>query len=128
MDEDAPVKEHQGIHGLVLGRGSDVSGHGQVSQERLDLGFGGEEVRARPQAVETDEPYDALDRGALGVHRVVVETAHLSGYIEACWVLTSRRVRPTKSPSWRPELADNRHWAKLPEKQPNIALSGQNGK
>jgi hypothetical protein len=25
-------------------------------------------------------------------------------------------------------MADNRHWAKLPENPTNIALSGQNGK
>jgi hypothetical protein len=30
MVEDALVEEHQGIHRLVLGRGSDISVHGQV--------------------------------------------------------------------------------------------------
>jgi hypothetical protein len=33
-------------------------------------------------------------------------------------VLTSRRVRQTRAPSWRPEIADNRHEAKLPENPP----------
>jgi len=96
--EDALVEEHQGIHRLVLGRGSDVSVHGQVSQERLDLRFGGEEVLARAHAVEADEPYDPLHRGALGVHGVVVETEHRSDLIEEFWVLTARRVRHTRSP------------------------------
>jgi len=56
MVEDALVEEHQGVHRLVLGRGGDVSVHGQVGQERLDFRFGGEEVLTRPHAVETDEP------------------------------------------------------------------------
>ena len=30
--EDALGEEHQGMHGLVLGRGRDVSMHGQVGQ------------------------------------------------------------------------------------------------
>jgi hypothetical protein len=33
-----------------------------------------------------------------------------------------------RSPSWRLEIADNKHGAKLPENPANIALSGQNGK
>ena len=59
--------------------------HGQVGQERFDLQFAGEEVFARPHAVETDEPYDDLKEmvggrsgnrplhiGSLGVNGVVV--------------------------------------------------------
>jgi hypothetical protein len=45
--EDALVEEHQGIHRLVLGRSSDVSVHGQVSEERFDRGVSGEAVVAR---------------------------------------------------------------------------------
>jgi hypothetical protein len=126
--EGALVEEHQGIHGLVLGGGSDVSIHRQVGQERLDLGFGGEEVFAGPHAVETDESYDPLHIGSLGVNGVVVETEHLADVIEEFWLLTSRRVRHRRPPSWCPEIVDNGHWAKLPENPTNIALSGQNGK
>ena len=36
------IEKHQGIHRLVLRRRSDVSVHGQVSQERFDLRFGGQ--------------------------------------------------------------------------------------
>ena len=122
------VEEHQGIHGLVLGGGSDVSIHRQVGQERLDLGFGGDEVFAGPHAVETDESYDPLHRGALGVNGVVMETEHVSDVIEEFWLLTARRVRHIRASSWRLEIADNRHRAKLPENPANIALSGQNGK
>ena len=43
-------------------------------------------------------------------------------------LLISNRVRHTIPPWWCPEIADNRHRAKLPENQSNIALSGQNGK
>jgi hypothetical protein len=99
MVEDALVEEHQGIHRPVLGRGSDVSVHGQVRQERFDLRFGGEEVLARPHAMETDEPYDPIHIGALGVHGVVVETEHLADFIEEFGWLTSRRVRLRRSPS-----------------------------
>jgi hypothetical protein len=60
MVEDALGEEHQGMHRLVLDRGSDVAVHGQVRQEGFDLRFGGAEVLARPQAVETDEPDDPL--------------------------------------------------------------------
>ena len=44
-------------HGLVLGGGRDVSMHRQVSQERLDRGFGGEKVFARTYTVvQTEHP------------------------------------------------------------------------
>ena len=89
--------------------------------------MGGEKVLARPHAVETDEPYDPLHIGALGVNGVVVETEHLADFIEEFGLLTSRRVRQRRSPYWRPEIADNGHWAKLPENHTNIVLSGQNG-
>jgi hypothetical protein len=72
--EDTLVEEHQGIYGLVLGGGSDVSIEREVGQERLGLGFGGEEVCARPHAVETDESYDPLHIGSLGVNGEVVQT------------------------------------------------------
>ena len=75
--KDAFVEEHQGMHDLVLGGGSDVSMHRQVGQEQRDRGFGGDEVYAGPHAVETDASYDPLPRGALGVHGVVVETEPL---------------------------------------------------
>ena len=81
----------------------------------------------RLHAVETDEPDDPLHRGALGVIGVVVETEHLLDVTEELGLLTSRRVRHIRSTSWRPEIADNRHWAKLPKNPANIALSGQNG-
>jgi hypothetical protein len=58
---------------------------------------------------------------------VVVETEHLADCIEELGLLTSRRIRHIRFPQWRPEITDNRHWAKLPENPANIALSGQNG-
>jgi hypothetical protein len=59
--------------------------------------------------------------------RGVVETERLSDFSEEFGRLTSGRVRHTRFPSWHPEMADNRHRAKLPENQANIALSGQKG-
>ena len=59
---------------------------------------------------------------------VGVETEHFTDRIEEFWLLTSRRVRHIRSPSWRRESADNQDRAKLPENPANIALSGQNGK
>src|SRR5712691_12984687 len=115
------------MHGLALGGGSDVALHSQVSQERFDLRFGGTKVLARPHAVETGESYDPLHIGSLGVNGVVGQTQHLSDFIEECGVLTARRVRHIRSPSWRPETVENRHGAKLPKNPVNIALSGQNG-
>jgi hypothetical protein len=61
------------------------------------------------------------------VHGVVVQTGHLSRFIEEFWLLLSCRVRHTRFPAWRPEIADNKHRAKLPENRFNIALSGQKG-
>ena len=101
--------------------------HGQVHQERLGLGFGWAEVCAAPHAVDTDESDDPLHRGALDVHGAVVQTEHLLHVIEEVGLLTCRRVRPIKSPSWHPAIADNRHRAKLPENPTNIVLSGQKG-
>jgi hypothetical protein len=62
------------------------------------------------------------------VNGVVVQTEHLSHFIEEFGLWISRRVRHMIPPWWCPEIADNRHRAKLPENQSNIALSGQNGK
>jgi len=62
------------------------------------------------------------------MHGGVVETEHLADGIEELGGLTSRRVRHTRSPSWRPAIVDNGYGAKLPENPTNIALSGQNGK
>jgi hypothetical protein len=62
------------------------------------------------------------------VNRVVVKMEHLADVIEEFGLLTSRRIRHIKVPSWRPEIADNKPWAKLPENPINIALLGQNGK
>ena len=101
--------------------------HGQVGQECFDLRFGGAKVLARPHAVETDEPYDPLHRGALGMNGGMVQTEHRVDCIEELGLLPSRRVRPRRSPYWRPEIADNGHWVKLPENLTNIALAGQNG-
>jgi hypothetical protein len=67
--------------------------HCQVGQERLKLGFGGEEVFARPHTLETDESYDPLHRGRLSVHGVVVQTEHLSHFIEEFGWWISRRGR-----------------------------------
>ena len=64
-----------------------------LSDFRVHLRFGGEEVGARPYAVEPDEPYDLLHIGALGVNGVVVKTEHLADFIEESWRLTLRRVR-----------------------------------
>ena len=92
--EDVLVEEHQGIHGLVLGGGRDVSMHHQVGQEGLDRGFGRDEVFARAHAVETDESYDPLPSGSLSVHGVVVQTEPLSHVSEECGWWISRRGRP----------------------------------
>jgi hypothetical protein len=78
--------------------------------------------------VETGEPYDPLHIGALSVYGVVVETEHLVDFIEEFGWLTSRRVKHIRSPSWRPQSADNGYRAKMPENPINIALSGQNDK
>ena len=102
--------------------------HRQVGQECLDLRFGGEEIFARPHAVETDESDDPLHIGALGVNGVVVETEHLAHFIKEFRWLTSCCVRHTSVPSWRPGIVDNRYRAKLPENPSNITLSGQNDK
>jgi len=67
--------------------------HREVGQERLDLGCGGSEVLVRPHAVETDESYNPLDIGALGVNGGVVETEHLADFIEEFGLLPARRVR-----------------------------------
>ena len=96
--------------------------HRQVGQERLDRGFSGEEVLARPHAVETDESYDdPFYIGSLGVHGVVVQTEHRADFIDECGWWISRRVKPIIPPWWCPEIADNKPWAKLPEDQSNIA-------
>jgi hypothetical protein len=78
--------------------------------------------------VETNESYDPLHIGALGVDGVVVETEYRADFLEEFWWLTSRGVRPISTPSQCPEHVDNGHRAKLPENSSNITLSGQNDK
>jgi hypothetical protein len=56
--------------------------HRPAGQEGLDLGFGGEEIFARPRTLATDESYDPLDRGSLSVHGAVMVTEHLWDFIE----------------------------------------------
>jgi hypothetical protein len=70
--------------------------------------------------METDEPYDPLHRGALGVHGAVVVTEYLRDFIEefGLWIL--RRGGPIILSRRCPKVVDNTHRAKLPEKQPNI--------
>ena len=97
--EDTLIEEHQGIHRLVLGRGSDIAVHGQIGQERLNLGFRREEVRTRLHAVETNEADDPLHIGALGVDGVVMEAEYRPDFLEECWWLTSGGVRPIRTPS-----------------------------
>jgi hypothetical protein len=80
--------------------------HRQAGQERLDLGFGGEEVFASSHGVETDEPDDPLHIGSLGVNGVAVQTEHLSYLIEEFRRWISHRGRHILPPSWL-EVADN---------------------
>jgi hypothetical protein len=56
----------------------------------------------------------------------MVQTEHLSHFIEEVGAWLSGRGRHIIL-SWRcSKIADNRHRAKLPENLTNIALSGQN--
>ena len=79
-------ERHSRVLRAWLGGSSDVSMHRQVGQKRLDPGFGGEEVFARPRAVETDESYDPLHTGALDVNGVVVQTAPVTLH-RGVWVV-----------------------------------------
>ena len=81
--------------------------HGEVRQERFDLGFSGEDLGTRPHAVETGKPYDPLHIGTLGVDRVVVETEHPPDLIEECRLWTSLRVRHRRSLYWCSQIIDN---------------------
>jgi hypothetical protein len=84
----------------------------------------GKEVLARPHAMETDERYEPLHKGALGVHGAVVVTEYLSDFIQefGLWIL--RRGGPIILSRCCPKIADNTHRAKLPENHSNIILSG----
>jgi hypothetical protein len=50
------------------------------------------EVLTRPHAVETDEPYDPIPIGSLGVNGVVVETEHLADFIAEFVDFSSRQA------------------------------------
>lgn len=78
-------------------------------------------------ASSTAESYDPIHLGSLDVRGVVTETEHLADFIEEVEVLSFRRIRYRKPPSWRPVIADHQHWAKLPKNLTNSALSGQKG-
>ena len=78
--------------------------------------------------METDEPYDPIHIGSLGVNGIVVETEHLSDLVEELRSLTSRRVRHDNISIMAPKAVDTGYRAKLPENSINTELSGQNGK
>jgi hypothetical protein len=61
------------------------------------------------------------------MNRVVVETEPPTNFIEEFWLLNSRRVRSTRSPSWCFEMADKGHKAKMPKNSTTILVSRQNG-
>jgi hypothetical protein len=56
-----------------------------------------------------------------------VQTEYLLHVIVACELWLSRCGRPIILSWGYPKIADNRHWAKLPENPVNITLSGHNG-
>jgi hypothetical protein len=60
----------------------------------------------------------AIEEGGRGEERIIEEYG----------LLISCRVRHTIPPRWSPEIAANRHQAKLPEKPRNIAFPRQIGK
>jgi hypothetical protein len=59
------------------------------------------------------------------VNGVVVQTAHLSHFIEEFGWWISRRGRPIVLSWWCAKITDNTHRAKLPEKQSNINYQGK---
>lgn len=75
--------------------------------------------------VEPGEPDDPLPRGSLGVQGGVVETEHFSIVIEEFGLLTSRRVRRIRSPSWWPEIADNGIGQNCPKTRPISQYQGE---
>jgi hypothetical protein len=97
----------------------------RVGRERLDLGFGEEEVIGRMQAVETGESNDPRHSGALGMDGAVMPMADLSRCCEQFGGWLAPRITHMKPLQWCPELTDNRHWAKQPENPANIKYQGK---
>jgi hypothetical protein len=82
--EDGPVKEHQGVEGLVLGAGTDAAVDGQVGEEPLDVG-GGQLAGVPPRAVALGEPQVVGDPGdvtPLGGQGVMADAEDLADLIE----------------------------------------------
>ena len=67
--EDALVEEEDAAEGLVLGGGGDVALHGEIVEERRDLGRA--ELPRVAAAVERDEGTDPVDVRFLGAGGVV---------------------------------------------------------
>jgi hypothetical protein len=80
--EDALVEKDEGMHGLVLRGGGDLALQGEMREERLDLGFGGDEVGAGPQAVEPGEAADPFDIGTLRVDGIMLEPEDPPGLLD----------------------------------------------
>jgi len=118
--------EQVSSEGMAKGVGADGLRQTGTADSYLDSLVDDAEVNARPPAVEPDESDDPLRRGVLGVHGVVMQTEHLSPLIAECGWWISRRGRHIILSQWYSEIADNRHRAKLLEKQSNMALLEHN--
>jgi len=68
-----------------------------------------------------------LHRGATGVPRREGETERVADCSAACGMLTSRRVRHIRAPSWRPAIVDHREGAQRPGTPATSAFAGHNG-
>jgi hypothetical protein len=81
--------------------------------------------------MRTDAFYSRLRTGrrgwAIAARRLAPLMPSIRFVAVAAVLLISRRVRHTIPPRWCPEIADDKHRAKLPENQPNVALSRQTG-
>jgi len=78
--EDLSVEEGDGIEGLVLGRGGDIEGLGEVSEEGVDLrGAHGEGVFF---VMEEDEAFDPVGIGFDGAGAEVSECGECADLVE----------------------------------------------
>lgn len=69
--QDFAVKEEEGAEGLVLGRGGDVAGDGEVSEELFD--FTGAHLVGMAFVVVEDEAFDPVGIRFFGADGVMFE-------------------------------------------------------
>ena len=76
------LRKHEGIHGLVLGRGCRTEVNGQICEEGFDLFLTVSKIGSGLHAVENDISFHPFTLGPFGTDRVVPAAHDLGHFMQ----------------------------------------------